>query len=186
MWHPFALIDHGHHKLLLVLSIAFTIGAMLALSSFGNPLKIERAAPYGILSFEFAGSPDSAKTIIAEWKKHDVLDVAYQSLRWDFGFIAVYTITFSFVTMLAANVYRRRGLKLAALVMTGLTLGQWLAGGFDVIENCALLHILRTEGMAHGAWPFVASVAAGLKFFLIGIGLILAFPTLFIGKSKSL
>jgi hypothetical protein len=48
-------------------------------------------------------------------------------------------------------------------------LGQWLAAGFDAVENIALLVLLF--GRLASPWPQVAWVCAVLKFSLIILGI---------------
>lgn len=184
MWHPFAYVSNRWHIPLLTVMVVITVAASVGLFWQGQPLNDEKVAPRGILTLEFAGTATRMKEIHGAWSNQCVLDTAKQNLYLDFGFIAIYSTTFSFLGMLAADAYRRRQWKWRALVATTLTLGQWLAAGADIMENCSLLLIFHRIEMVDveisDFWPIFAAVCATVKFSFIAVGLLVALPALFL------
>jgi len=154
---------------------------MVLMQFLNSPLRTS-AAPAGIVSFELAGTPDNALSIIGSWipKYNPAVDYiaaedykpllyAAFSLGFDYLFIYSYAISIALGILLAAG---RHGGKYE-------TISIWLGWGliaaalFDVVENIALWRILTGE--VFHLLTQLAFWCASLKFSLILLGLIFAF-----------
>ena len=89
-------------------------------------------------------------------------------MRLDFTYVVVYALALSLACAALADAawLQRRGVATAAAV---LSWGSLAAGVFDVVENIALLAMLRGAGMATA--PPVAFAAASVKFALVAAAL---------------
>lgn len=171
MRHPFQEIPFGTASIVLVLLVAIALLIAWQLNQIGQPLKIQGIAPQGILSLEFALTAEKAKQIVEAWSKANVLDQAIK-LQWiDFLFMAAYSTALSLACIWSTKLLpgfdsRWLGVGIA------LAWGQWVAAMFDAIENLCLFPFLY--GTAKDGMPLalVAAVSAGLKFGLIGLGII--------------
>jgi hypothetical protein len=150
-------------------ALTLRFGALLLFSTalmvfVDLPLQGE-AAPWGIVSFEVAGTPHRALAILLEWKSKSALGHAKLSLIIDFVYLLIYGLFFS---MLAVWVAKRlddesRG-ALAAWAAT-------IAAGFDVLENGVLLfEVARVASPA--PYPQLALAFAGVKFALLGLSVL--------------
>lgn len=125
------------------------------------PLQGE-SSPWGILSFELAGTPLRALRILLEWKSRSALGYAKLSLAIDFVYLCIYALFFS---SLALWLGERRGDRKwstrAAWAATG-------AGAFDVLENVILLYeVSRITSAA--PLPQLAASFAAVKLALLGL-----------------
>jgi hypothetical protein len=147
-----------------------TVVLMVIFAITGVPMTTE-AAPYGVISFELAGSVEQAQKILASWNP-DAGQRAAFGLGLDYLFMLVYASTIAFACGMASNVLHREKWPFASL-------GAWLAWGvflaalLDVVENIALLKILF--GTIASPWPEIARWCAIPKFALIFIGIVYAF-----------
>ncbi|MBL7976991.1 MAG: hypothetical protein JNN12_01525 [Bacteroidetes Order II. Incertae sedis bacterium] len=116
---------------------------------------------YGIVAFEFAGTPEHALHILRAWGSSGQA-AAYQSLWWDFLFMLAYGGT---LVLLVRGVARRNKRIPQTLTwwMKGLVIG---AVALDVTENMALLQVMQgnIEGWVVGAWW-----SAAFKFGALGV-----------------
>ncbi len=123
------------------------------------PLQGE-AAPWGIVSFELAGTPQQALAILLEWKSKSALGHAKLSLIIDFVYLLIYGGFFSMLAILVGN---RLGEE------TWSVRAAWaatFAAGFDVLENGVLLfEVARVTSPA--PYPQLALTFAGAKFGLL-------------------
>lgn len=126
-----------------------------------------RAGGTDILPFEFAGTVERVDEIIVGWGAEGVRAARLQTAL-DFGYLAIYSTalaaTLAHVTAWAAHPLVRRA---------GAVLGwaAFLAAGFDVVENVALLFELSGS---RGVLPRLAWACAGIKFALVLSGLAFA------------
>lgn len=134
----------------------------------GKPL-VTAQAPYGIVSFELAGTPAQAQLILDSWDARAKQYAAF-GLGFDYLFMLAYSAAIGLGCLLAAGVIRGRGWPLASLGVL-LAWGMWLAALLDAVENFALLQLLLA-GTSNGGWPAVARLCAVLKFGLIFLGLV--------------
>jgi hypothetical protein len=119
------------------------------------------AAPYGMVSFEFALTLSAARTIVESWSPAAQVQAAF-SLGLDFLYLVVYSSTLSLALLWAAI---RSGS--AAWLRWGDRLA-WLPGIAalaDAVENVALYQVL--VGSFWPGWPPIAWACAELKFGLL-------------------
>lgn len=160
MTHPLSSLDT---RLLGVLTLRFAALLILstALMAFVDIPLQGVAAPWGIVSFELAGTPQRALAILLQWQQAAALGHAKLSLIVDFAYLAIYGTFFS---MLAIWIGKRLDEP------TWSVRAAWaavLAAGFDVLENGVLLfEVVRFTSPA--PYPQVALALAGVKFALIG------------------
>lgn len=171
MGHPFQAISSKNTIVLTIVSAIATLSIFSLLNTIGRSLTIPGISPLGIISLEFACTDKNARDIVQAWKKIDALDAAI-CLQWlDFLFIAAYSALFGLLCILAtrwlAN-FDPRWLWLGV----GLAWGQLAAALFDIVENLCLFPFLY--GANNNLLPLAlfAAVSAGLKFILIGLGLV--------------
>jgi len=165
--HPFDFIPPGWWPRFFWPLLGLNILLMIVFSVTGAPLTTE-AAPYGVVSFELAGTVGKAQKILASWDANAQLRAAF-GLGLDFLFMVAYASTIAFGCGMAAQVLRRSGWPLVKW-------GNWLAWGailaalLDVIENLALTIFIF--GMVASPWPEIARWCAVFKFALVFIGIV--------------
>ena len=170
MSHPFAKLPTDLRKKLFWISASGSIILMVLSNMVGGGL-ITDAAPYGIISFEFAGSPSQAQAIIDSWNSQARLSAAF-SLGLDYLFILAYSTAISLACLWTADMLQERNWPLARLGVP-LAWGQWLAGALDAVENLGLVLLLLYS--AGNPWPGIAKWCALIKFTLVFLGLVYAF-----------
>jgi hypothetical protein len=156
-------------KHLFGLFLGLTLVLIVVFGTTGVPLNTE-AAPYGVVSFELAGSEERAKAILSSWDPSARERAAF-GLGLDFLFIPVYTIAIALGCTLASRGMRSREWPLAK-VGKPLIVGVCLAGLLDVVENISLLVILFDS--VSSPWPQIAAWCAGPKFGFIFLALVYA------------
>lgn len=164
--YPFRWLSEDGQWRLFLLTVILSIAVMIALDDQGRGLKLPES-PWGIVSFEFAGSGEGAARILAAWgEKGKVL--AGINLGLDHLFILVYATALSLGAGIAARSQGRfseRRQQIGYLIAWGAL----LAGILDVVENYALIEVL--VGAGGDWWPQVARGCARLKFSIVGIAL---------------
>ena len=149
--------------------LGLTLLLMAVFAVTGAPLTTE-AAPYGVVSFELAGTLENAQRILASWDVETQLRAAF-GLGLDYLFMAVYAGTLALGIGMAAGSLRCTGWPLARWG-NALSWGVILAAGLDAVENIALLTLLW--GTLANPWPALARWCALPKFALIFAGLVYA------------
>lgn len=138
------------------------------------------AARGGIVAFEFAGNVDNAEKMKSAWKEEfGDLQLAWRSIFLDFAFILAYSTALGLACVLGQELYQSQniGVKLAFPWIGGLfAWGVFVAGLLDVIENLALMVVLR--GTRHEIWPQLAYSCAALKFLFLGTAICYSLPWL--------
>ena len=170
MSHPFQRLSPASARRAFIPLLVITLVVMAILSLVSASLTTQ-AAPLGIISYELAGSAAKAQSILDSWDSLTQLHAAF-ALGFDYVFMLAYSITIGLACVMAAGVLRGRGWPLAG-IGAGLAWGQWLAAGFDAVENIALTAMLF--GVVASPWPQVAYWCAVFKFGLIFLGLVYAF-----------
>ena len=161
----------------LVLSLALVALIIFVFIFTGTPLNTI-AAPYGIVSFELAGSAARADKILNSWDATARERAAF-SLGLDFLFIPVYAGTVILGIHMAAEKIQGR----LSAWRSWLTVALILAGLLDIIENIALLTILFQSPVT--PLPSIAALCALPKFVLIIIGVVYALTgTVFTKQEK--
>ena len=165
--HPFVRLPARARRSGILVLAALSLTLMLVLSSLDASLHTP-FSPHGIVSFELARDRETAARILEAWGSEGRARAAL-SLRLDFLFLAVYAPGLALLCAAAADRERAAGSRLAA---TGAALawGQLAAGGFDAIENLALLRVLGAS--PPGPWPALAAACAWPKFALVAAGLL--------------
>ena len=178
--HPLDFIpSHTRRSLFLVL-FPWTLLLMVLMQFLNSPLRTS-AAPAGIVSFELAGTPDHALSIIGSWipKYNPAVDyitageykpllyVAF-GLGFDYLFMVSYAITISLGILLAAGKHDGK----FEIISIWLGWGIILAALLDAVENIALWRILT--GDVFHLLTQVAFWCASFKFILILLGLLFA------------
>lgn len=163
MNHPLSLIPKNFRKPMFYLFLASTLLIFGIFRFLDAPLRTS-AAPNGIVSYELAGSVESAQAMIGSWDENARQYAAF-GLGFDYLFMPVYALALSFGVLLAAG---ERNTLLSGLAGWGVLAAPW----FDAVENFALWKIL-IEGPG-APLPQVAAVCASIKFFLLIAGLLSA------------
>jgi hypothetical protein len=165
--HPFDFIPPGWCPRFFWPLLGLTFLLIIVFGITGAPLTTE-AAPYGVVSFELAGTVRKAEQILASWDM-DVRQRATFSLGLDFLFIAVYASTIAFGCGMAALILQRSGWPLARWG-NPLSWAVILAAMLDIVENIALYIVIF--GFVTSPWPEIARWCALLKFALIFIAIV--------------
>jgi hypothetical protein len=164
--HPLSSLEPRFLGVLTLRFAALLIFSTALMAFVDVPLQGE-AAPWGIVSFELAGTPHRALVILLEWQNKSVLGHAKLSLIIDFVYLLIYGMFFS---MLAIWVGKRLDEE------TWSVRAAWaatLAAGFDVLENGVLLaEVVRFTSPA--PYPQIALTFAGAKFGLLGVSALYA------------
>lgn len=155
-------------KKYLLLFAALTVFFMVVFAFIDAPL-VSSSAPFGIVSYELAGTENAAGAILWDWDS--VTNYAVISLLVDFVFIPTYVITISLGCILAGRSLNEHGWPLASIDRY-LVFALITAGILDIIENTSLLIQIFT--LPQTPWPQIAFYAAIIKFALIFIALVYA------------
>lgn len=166
MKHPLAAIAAVHRPRAFVALLITTGLLILTLNVLGAPLRTE-AAPAGIISFEFAGEPETAQRIVGSWSPTTRIWAGF-NLGLDYLFMIVYSTTIALGIVWIAQA--RAAAKWIGSLALLLAWGQWLAAGLDAVENAALMtSLVRTPA---APFPQIAWWSAALKFALVGAGIL--------------
>ena len=161
---PLQLLTTKTIRILLVVSLLLTAYNWYLLKEIGASL-YNPHAPWGIVSFEFAGTLDQARLIMDSWKDDARIDSVF-SLKVDFVFLFLYSTALALSCVLCLKTYQPSTFLYNLGI--GMAWGQWFAAIFDAIENYALLQIL--SGTSLEFYPIIAFISASVKFLLVGLG----------------
>jgi hypothetical protein len=170
MTHPFQLLSPASARRAFIPMLVITLAVMVILNMVSTPLTTQ-AAPLGIISYELAGTVTKVQGILDSWDSVTQLHAAF-ALGFDYVFMLAYSTTIGLACVMASGVLSSRRWPLAT-AGAALAWGQWLAAGFDAVENIALIAMLF--GAVASPWPQVAYWCAVFKFSLIFLGLVYAF-----------
>lgn len=144
--------------LTLRLAILFVFGT--ALMAFVDVPLQGPHSPYGIVSFELAGSPNRALAILVQWQTHDALGHAKLSLVVDYLYMLIYG---GFFVMLSLWFGARRDEHVWRFRAAWAAVG---AVAFDLLETSVLfLEVSRFASPA--PYPQLAAAFATAKFALL-------------------
>lgn len=168
--HPLDVLPPSQRGRLFGWSLAACSLTFATLWWIGRPLEtmVIRLGPLrlkGILAFEFAGDPETAREIIACWKG-EALTRAGFGLGLDYLFMVTYALVFSLACLWSRDVLRPRFPRLSGLG-TGMAVASWLAAGADALENVALVRQLLAAPLS--PWPEMAFGMASIKFALLAL-----------------
>ena len=165
--HPFAALAPARRGRYFWILLALTVLLMVVFGITGAALTTP-AAPYGVVSFELAGSVATMQKILSSWEAETQLRAAF-GLGLDFLFMPVYASTLAFGSLIASGVLLRKKWPLAGWGGL-LAWGAFLAMLCDIIENIALITVIF--GTVASPWPEIARWCALPKFGLIFIGIV--------------
>jgi hypothetical protein len=181
MEHPLRSVPTEYRKRFFFVFVLLTLLMFAIFRVLDQPLRTE-AAPNGIVSFELAGDPPTARAITNSWKQlssllsatgepnPDIVNVAYAfaafGLGLDYLFMPIYALALAFGTLLVAQKHVGWISLLAALA----GYGAFAAALFDAVENYALFKVLL--GWTEPSYPSIAAFCATVKFGLLGFGLV--------------
>jgi hypothetical protein len=169
--HPFQTISFEKTIIFIVISSIIALSIASQLNKIGKPLTIPVTSPLGIISLEFAFTAKNVLKIVKAWSDANILSRAIY-LQWlDFLFIAAYSTTLSLLCILATKLLSNFDPRWLWIGI-GLTWGQLAAALLDVIENLCLFPFLYGATGNLFLLASLATVSAGLKFILIGLGVI--------------
>ena len=159
-------IHSENERVILWTSGILTLLLTMALSYIDHPLKT-MAAPHGIVSFELAGSLDSAMAILNSWDARAKI-FAGLSLGIDFLYLVSYSI---FLFLLILGQARKLQQRFPLLYRFGIVLMsmQILAAIFDAVENYGLIRLLT--GTHDQIFASLAFFCSTLKFTFIIMGI---------------
>lgn len=163
MKHPLDFLPSGSRKPLFLAFLAWTAILLVLFQSLNRPL-ITATTPAGILSLQLAWSPAHAQSMLAAWSGEARLWAAF-GLGFDYLFMAIYGLTLSLGTLLAAGRHPGRFAQIGAW----MGWSAFLAALCDALENLGQWQQL-VNGRIELALPIAA--LASLKFFLISLGLL--------------
>lgn len=165
--HPYHTLPRPRRRLFLTVAIVLTLAVegylMILNSTLSGP-----HAPGGIIAFELAKTAPAAEAILHSWGDAGI-DTARRSLQWDFLFLLLYPLSISLACAMVAEGWEgwRNRFQITGYL---LAWGQFAAGALDVLENLILLSMLDRD--FGGALPYLAWLAASVKFMLVGAGLL--------------
>jgi hypothetical protein len=167
MPHPLEWIPSASRRLTLFAFLFLTFGLFAIFRVLDQPLRTP-AAPNGIVSFELAGSPAVAQSMLDSWNAQAKQSLAF-GLGIDYLFMPAYAIALGLATLLSAG--RHAGWMKSLGALAGW--GALVAALFDAVENFALWRILLGEIILQ--WTCLATVCAIIKFGLLFVGLVSVF-----------
>ena len=163
MLHPLAAIPSDKRKPLFLSLLALTLLLFAVFRVLDTPLRTA-AAPNGIVSYELAGTPAAAQSILDSWDERARLFAAF-GLGLDYLFMPSYALALSLGILLTAGRHAGAFAKLGAWMGWGAL----AAALFDAVENFSLWQFLLGDFQA--LWPRLASICATVKFALLLLGL---------------
>ena len=163
MLHPLAAIPADKRKFPFLSLLALTLILFAVFRVLDASLRTP-AAPNGIVSYELAGTPAAAQSILASWDARDRLFAAF-GLGLDYLFMPAYALALSLGILLTAGRHAGAFAKLGAWMGWGAL----AAALFDAVENFSLWQFLLGDFQA--LWPRLASICATVKFALLLLGL---------------
>ncbi len=134
-----------------------TIALMAILNWVSAPL-VNDVAPYGLFSWQLAGTPQRAQSILNSWDERTRYLAAF-GLGLDYLFMVVYTVTLSGACRWSAAKIGRPTLAKPLIALV------WTAAVLDGVEN-AFLGIALIGG-AVSPYPEGAAFSAAGKFALL-------------------
>ncbi len=149
---------------LLWLGFAFTF---IVISVVNTPL-INPAASAGIISFEFARTPERAFEILSSWTP-ELQSLASFNLGFDYLFMVSYALALSIACFWTGRILLGAGWSIG-YSRAVLAAAVWCAVIFDSIENLGLVLVLLKR--AGSPWPEIASIAAVIKFSLLSLAIV--------------
>lgn len=152
--------------------LAGTFAMMVVLGRHGAPLEARGGFKIGAL--ELAPTEQKASTIVKAWSDKQLLDLAREDIRFDYGFIALYAATLAMVCFYGSIVWG--GLLGGWPARSGPILGwaMFVAGLMDVFEN---LGMTAEIGGCYSVAPLVFAVSS-IKWIISAAAFVYSLPAL--------
>jgi hypothetical protein len=157
--HPLGTIEPRLLRLLTIRLGVLLVFATALMVLVDVPLQGE-SSPWGIVSFQLAGTPYRALGILLEWKSRNAIGHAKLSLLVDFVYLVIYGLFFA---SLALGAGARLGDK------TWSSRAAWAAtyaSALDALENAVLLYEV-SRFTSSSPFPQLAASFAAAKFALL-------------------
>lgn len=167
MKHPLEPIPASRRKTLFWLFFALALAILSIFQALDASLKT-RAAPAGILTFEFARNAQQAGQIISSWSLPARLNAAF-GLGLDYLFMPVYALAFGLAILWAARQWQAETWQRLGIF---LGWGVWLAAACDALENVGLF--LALNGYGNNTTVAIVYTLVNIKFGLLLLGLVYA------------
>lgn len=168
--HPLSALSQEQYRRPFLLLLFLTFVIMFVLNWVGIPLTTSEA-PYGIVSFELAGTTERVTRILASWDDEARMRAAF-SLGFDYVFMLAYSTAIGLACIWVGKRFQAN-LPYLSKFAVPLAWGLWMAAGLDAVENLALSAMLF--GSILNPWSQLAFWCAILKFALVFIGLVFVF-----------
>lgn len=153
-------------RAIFVGSLVLSIGLLVTRQGFSAPLHTA-AAPFGLVSLEYAGSIAHAQAIIDSWPPA-VRNMAVAAVGISILSSLVFAIVRAIGCMWAGKAFRlRHRLAVVARVAFWLSWAQLPTALLDVVANVSLMEMLLNYRPTRSLWPQIASAAATGSFFLV-------------------
>lgn len=159
---PFDWLQPAIQLRVLLLSLLPLSALMRAIIVTNTPLE-NPSAPYGMVSFQLAGSLDLSRAIINSWDQHTRV-LAALNLDIDYLYMVAYAFTIGLACVLLSRRFVNRS-TLLTLAGVGLSWAMLAALLLDAAENYFLIGLLMGE--QHTLWPVLARWCALPKFGLV-------------------
>lgn len=161
-------------RALLRITLALGGAVFVALSLIDQGLRTP-VAPQGIVSFELCAYGDRCAAMLQAWSPH-ARDLALLSLGVDYLFMLLYPGAVCLALLLTQS----RALGRARTLTRALAGLIWLAALADATENYSLIQMTLASSASPNlglptsalAWAWPASVAATVKFTVLGLALV--------------
>ena len=157
------LKEFPRQKVIVVITIISFI-SFICLNLVMAPIEreLKGGTGYGVLDFEFAWTSEMVRKIFRAWgsagKKKEAT-----AIYWDFLYIPAYSFFMAGCILLVSRKLERKlqnhGIYISIL--------PFIAGVFDIIENINLLLMIENDSFIDMGSPFIASLAASIKFGLL-------------------
>ncbi len=192
MQHPLESVPTAYRRRSFITCLGLTIILFGVLRVLDKPLQ-NPMSPDGIVSFEFARTPENAQTMIGVWtgrlvvttyrdgeNANALIQPAGDSLVYnpipmlhaafglglDYLFMPAYALTLAFATLLTMQ--KHTGWVKSLGSVAGY--GAFAAALFDAVENYALWQVL--SGVYNSGYPAIAAYSASIKFGLLIFGIL--------------
>lgn len=158
----------------LAVMLFAVLAALFGALSWGmrGPLETPQT-PLGIVALELAGTEEIARQVLSIWRRRGRLGAARRNVLLDFPFIVVYAFGLALAWLLAMRLARHCNAIGDNVIGTWTGVAQlaaFAAGALDVVEDVALLKLIKGAGGA--GWPALSFGCAALKFVLLSAGIL--------------
>ena len=159
---PLEFLNLKHQRRLFLVCLILSVLMLFMLQHLDRPIRTA-VAPWGMVSFQLAGSMEESRSILQSWGAMGCVHAAL-SLGLDFLFLFFYSTAFSLACMLwsegVSGSFER--IRFFGSLFAWISL---FARVFDGLENLALIQLLF--GSEHSAWIGMGRWSALTKFGLL-------------------